>query len=81
MSFKVHKIFALFFLISLNCIKGIQPLKLKPIMMDGNTPKIDDFGLARSTRLKPVTQSMDVRGTAHYMSPEHFFDFRKAMLI
>jgi serine/threonine-protein kinase len=21
---------------------------------------------------------MDVKGTAHYMSPEHFFDFRKA---
>jgi serine/threonine-protein kinase len=46
--------------------------------MDGTTPKIADFGLARSSRLKPVTQSMDVKGTAHYMSPEHFFDFRKA---
>ena len=46
--------------------------------MDGETPKIADFGLARSPRLKPVTQSMDVKGTAHYMSPEHFFDFRKA---
>ncbi len=21
---------------------------------------------------------MDIKGTAHYMSPEHFFDFRKA---
>jgi serine/threonine-protein kinase len=55
-----------------------RDLKPENILMDGNTPKIADFGLARSTRLKPVTQSMDVKGTAHYMSPEHFFDFRKA---
>lgn len=55
-----------------------RDLKPENILMDGETPKIADFGLARSTRLKPVTQSMDVKGTAHYMSPEHFFDFRKA---
>jgi len=55
-----------------------RDIKPENILMDGNTPKIADFGLARSTRLKPVTQSMDVKGTAHYMSPEHFFDFRKA---
>ena len=55
-----------------------RDLKPENILMDGTTPKIADFGLARSTRLKPVTQSMDVKGTAHYMSPEHFFDFRKA---
>ena len=55
-----------------------RDLKPENILLDGDTPKIADFGLARSNRLKPVTQSMDVKGTAHYMSPEHFFDFRKA---
>jgi serine/threonine-protein kinase len=55
-----------------------RDIKPENILMDGKTPKIADFGLARSPRLKPVTQSMDVKGTAHYMSPEHFFDFRKA---
>lgn len=69
----------------LNGVKAIHDLDmvhrdLKPenILMDGQTPKIADFGLARSSRLKPVTQSIDVKGTAQYMSPEHFFDFRKA---
>jgi serine/threonine-protein kinase len=55
-----------------------RDLKPENILLDGATPKIADFGLARSSRLKPVTQSMDVKGTAHYMSPEHFLDFRKA---
>jgi len=55
-----------------------RDIKPENILMDGKIPKIADFGLARSPRLKPVTQSMDVKGTAHYMSPEHFFDFRKA---
>ncbi len=55
-----------------------RDLKPENVLMDGRAPKIADFGLARSSRLKPVTQSMDIKGTAHYMSPEHFFDFRKA---
>ena len=55
-----------------------RDLKPENVLMDGKTPKIADFGLARSHRLKPVTQSMEIKGTAHYMSPEHFFDFRKA---
>ena len=55
-----------------------RDLKPENILLDGKTPKISDFGLARSSRLTPVTQSMEVKGTAHYMSPEHFFDFRKA---
>jgi len=74
-----------YFLPVLDGVKAIHDLDIvhrdiKPenILMDGTTPKIADFGLARSTRLKPITQSMDVKGTAHYMSPEHFFDFRKA---
>ncbi|CAB1056651.1 Serine/threonine protein kinase [Olavius sp. associated proteobacterium Delta 1] len=74
-----------YFLPMLNGIEAIHDLgivhrDIKPenILMDDTNPKIADFGLARSTRLKPVTQSMDVKGTAHYMSPEHFFDFRKA---
>lgn len=74
-----------YFLPVLDGVKAIHDLDIvhrdiKPenILMDGNTPKIADFGLARSARLKHVTQSMDVKGTAHYMSPEHFFDFRKA---
>ena len=74
-----------YFLPVLDGIKAIHDLDIvhrdiKPenILMDGKTPKIADFGLARSSHLKHVTQSMDVKGTAHYMSPEHFFDFRKA---
>lgn len=69
-------------------LKGVQAIHdldivhrdLKPenIMLDGRTPKIADFGLARSNRLKQVTGSMEIKGTAHYMSPEHFFDFKRA---
>ena len=55
-----------------------RDLKPENILIDGRIPKIADFGLARSSRLKPVTQSMEAKGTAHYMSPEHFFDFRRA---
>jgi len=59
---------------------GVVHRDLKPenILMDQDTPKIADFGLARSSRLKPVTQSMDVKGSPHYMSPEHLFDFKRA---
>ncbi|BBO66294.1 hypothetical protein DSCA_02240 [Desulfosarcina alkanivorans] len=59
---------------------GVVHRDLKPenVLMDQDTPKIADFGLARSSRLKPVTQSMDVKGSPHYMSPEHFFDFKRA---
>jgi serine/threonine protein kinase len=53
---------------------------LKPgnILMDGKIPKIADFGLARSTRWKPVTQSIDVKGTVVYMAPEQFLDLKRA---
>ncbi len=59
---------------------GIIHRDLKPenILMDNDTPKIADFGLARSNRLKPITQSMDIKGSLHYMSPEHMLDFKRA---
>jgi serine/threonine protein kinase len=60
--------------------KDIAHRDLKPenVLMDGTTPKIADFGLACSICMKPVTQSLDVKGTPAYMSPEHFFDFKNA---
>jgi serine/threonine-protein kinase len=59
---------------------GIVHRDLKPenVLMDGNIPKLADFGLARSCRLRSVTQSIDVKGTPPYMSPEHFFEFKNA---
>jgi serine/threonine protein kinase len=58
---------------------GIIHRDLKPenILMDGNTPKITDFGLAKSSRTKPVTISADIKGTPAYMSPEHFMDLKR----
>jgi len=58
---------------------GIIHRDLKPenFLLDGDTPKIADFGLARCRRLESVTESLDMVGTPPYMSPEHFFDFRK----
>jgi len=60
--------------------QGIVHRDLKPenILLDGSVPKIADFGIARSSLMRPVTQSLDVKGTPAYMSPEHFFDFKKA---
>ncbi|MEE8430973.1 MAG: protein kinase [Candidatus Desulfatibia sp.] len=55
-----------------------RDLKPENVLLDAAIPKIADFGLAGSSRMKPVTQSIDVRGTPAYMSPEHFFDFKKA---
>ena len=59
---------------------GIIHRDLKPgnILMDGHTPRITDFGLARSSRIRPVTLSMDIKGTPAYMSPEHFMDLKRA---
>ena len=58
---------------------GIVHRDLKPenVLMDGQTPKIADFGLARCGRLAPFTQSMDMKGTPPYMSPEHFLDLKR----
>jgi len=55
-----------------------RDLKPENVLMDGKIPKIADFGLACSICLKPVTQSLDVKGTPAYMSPEHFFNFKNA---
>ena len=55
-----------------------RDVKPENILMDGNTPKIADFGLARSPRLRAVSNSWDVKGTLPYMAPEQFADFRKA---
>jgi serine/threonine protein kinase len=53
---------------------------LKPgnILIDGKVPKITDFGLARSSRWRPVTQSVDVKGTVIYMAPEQFLDLKRS---
>jgi len=55
-----------------------RDLKPENVLMDDNMPKIADFGLAHSHQWKPVTQSIEVKGTAAYMSPEHFFEFKQA---
>jgi eukaryotic-like serine/threonine-protein kinase len=74
-----------YFFLVLEGVSAIHELKmahrdLKPanVLMEGETPKIADFGLAHSYEWKPVTQSVDVKGTPAYMSPEHFFEFGKA---
>lgn len=57
-----------------------RDIKPENILMDGDTPKITDFGLARSPKLKAVSNSWDVKGTMTYMAPEQFADFRKAKI-
>lgn len=57
-----------------------RDIKPENILMDGDTPKITDFGLARSPRMKAVSNSWDVKGTMPYMAPEQFADFRKAKI-
>lgn len=58
---------------------GIVHRDLKPenILLDGGVPKIADFGICRSHRAKPVTNSMDMKGTLVYMPPEQFYDFKR----
>jgi serine/threonine-protein kinase len=59
---------------------GIVHRDIKPenILIDGDIPKIADFGLARSLKMRAVSDSWDVKGTWCYMAPEQFADFRKA---
>jgi eukaryotic-like serine/threonine-protein kinase len=54
-----------------------RDLKPENILIDGEIPKITDFGLARSCRWKGITQSIDIKGTIVYMPPEQFADFRR----
>lgn len=58
---------------------GVIHRDLKPenFLLDGDIPKISDFGLARSVKLKSVTESLDVVGTPPYMAPDHFYDFMR----
>jgi serine/threonine-protein kinase len=55
-----------------------RDLKPENVLLDGEIPKIADFGLARSVRMRAISNSWDVKGTMNYMSPEQFMDFRKA---
>ncbi len=54
-----------------------RDIKPENVLLDGDTPKIADFGLARSVRIRAISDSWDVKGTMHYMAPEQFIDFRK----
>lgn len=55
---------------------GIVHRDLKPenVLMDGQTPKITDFGLVGGVRWRGLTQSHHMFGTIHYMAPEQFME-------
>lgn len=59
--------------------RGIVHRDLKPenVLLSGSTPKIADFGLARSCIAKPITRSAHVMGTPPYMPQEQFMDLRR----
>jgi len=57
-----------------------RDIKPENILMDGDAPKIADFGLARSPKLRAVSNSWDIKGTMPYMAPEQFADFRKVKI-
>jgi len=59
---------------------GIFHRDLKPenVLLDNNTPKIADFGLARSCHMESMTCSLEIKGTPGYMAPEQFMDFKRA---
>jgi serine/threonine protein kinase len=55
-----------------------RDLKPENVLMDGEVPKIADFGLARSDRMKGLSNSFEIKGTVAYMAPEQYSDFRKS---
>ncbi len=55
-----------------------RDLKPENVLMDGDVPKIADFGLARSDRMKGLSNSFEIKGTVAYMAPEQYSDFRKS---
>ena len=59
---------------------GIFHRDIKPenVLMDGDIPKIADFGLARACNMASVTCSMEIKGTPAYMAPEQFIDFKRS---
>lgn len=59
---------------------GIFHRDIKPenILMEEDTPKIADFGLAKSYRLASMTSSMEIKGTPAYMANEQFVDFKRS---
>ena len=55
---------------------GVIHRDIKPanVLLDGETPKIADFGLARDGQHHDLTRSHHILGTIFYMPPEQFED-------
>ncbi len=49
-----------------------RDLKPANILLQGNTPRLADFGISRALRTTASSQSTNVSGTFAYMSPEGF---------
>jgi serine/threonine-protein kinase len=60
--------------------QGIVHRDLKPsnVLLDGEVPKISDFGLVGGGQWKPVTRSHHVMGTLAYMAPEQYMELAEA---
>lgn len=60
--------------------QGIVHRDLKPsnVLLDGEVPKLSDFGLVGGGQWKSVTRSHHVIGTLVYMSPEQYMDLAEA---
>lgn len=55
-----------------------RDLKAENVLLDNDTPKIVDFGLAGSFHLGSLTRSAKTHGAPLYMSPEYFMDVTRA---